>query len=327
MPVFAHRYSLTCQACHSTVPRLNDFGKAFRARGYSLPGARGVFPLALKVNLAYSSDPDASGLPKAIVDEIELLSGGSAAKNTSFFFEQYVVDGGRPGMTRDAWMQFNSGNAHLKVGQFELPLPVEVESERETLEHYALYDQSVGANTFAFFDPRLGIEAAFGSEDGLRAHVSLLQAYDRHTTTPRSGIDLMGSLSKSLGNLTLQTYRYQGRRNFAVPDVFWRQGYAAQYEHEKVSLTGVLQTGEDRSADGLGLGAHSSGGFLEGTYYFSDAVAVIARYDGTSDSLSGTQRQFVISGAVRPRRNMRFTIEGSAAGSHDRLSAAFMFAY
>jgi hypothetical protein len=327
LPVFAHRYALSCQVCHSTVPRLNTFGEAFRARGFALPGARGVFPVAVKVNLAYSTDPDPSGLPKAIVDELELLSGGSAGKNTSFFVEQYVVDGGRSGLTRDAWLQLSSRNAHLKIGQFELPLPVEVESERETLAHYALYDQTVGANTFAFFDPRIGMDASFGNDDGLRAHILLLHAYDRQTTTPRSGIDAMASLAKTFGNLTLQTYRYNGERHFATRDAFWRQGFAAQYAREKISLTSVLQTGNDTSAGGAGAAAHSSGGFIEGAYHFNDALAVVARYEGASDSTSRFQRGYVVSVVGRPKRNMRLTLEMQGSAGHLTAATALMFAY
>ena len=310
-----------------TVPRLNAFGEAFRANGFSLPNARGVFPVAVKAQLAYSSDPDSSGLPKAIVDEIELLSGGTAGKNTNFFIEQYVVDGGRPGLPRDAWLQFNRTNLHLKVGQFELPLPVEVESERDTLTHYALYDQTVGVNTFNFFDPRIGVDASLGNDDGIRAHLLALHAYDRQTTTPQSGIDFMGSIAKSFGGFTLQTYRYGGQRNFMMQDRFWRQGYAATYEDEKLSATAVMQTGNDSSADGLGTRAHSSGGFLQSTYHFNDAIGAVARYEGIRDDSSAQQRRFVLGAIVRPRRNMRLTIEGARASGHTVMNLGWLFAY
>ena len=36
IPVFAHRYSLSCQACHTTVPHLTPFGETFMANGYRL---------------------------------------------------------------------------------------------------------------------------------------------------------------------------------------------------------------------------------------------------------------------------------------------------
>ena len=328
LPVFAHRYGLTCQQCHTTVPHLTPFGEYFRNHGFALPGARGVFPVAVKVNLAYSSGADPTGLPKAVVDEIELLSGGTLGRATNYFVEQYIVDGGRPGLTRDAWVQFQSGATRAKVGQFELPLPVEVESERPTLTHYALYDQTVGINAFNFFDPRLGADVSFANErSGIAAHLAAVHAYDRQTATPRSGVDVLASVAKSSGEFTVQAYRYQGQRNFAVQDRFWRQGYAASFEDERFSVTGVLQTGDDSSADGLGTAAHSSGGFLETQYHFSPAFGAVARYEGTADSLSGTQRQFVLGAVARPRRNMRLTAEDVLVAGHHTLGAGLLFAY
>lgn len=328
LPVFAHRYGMTCAQCHTTIPHLNNFGEAFASRGFTLPNPRGVFPIAAKVNLAYGSDSDPSGLPKAVVDEVELLSGGAIGKSTSYFVEQYVIDGGRPGLTRDAWLQFRHESGRAKIGQFELPLPVEVESDRDTLSHYALYDQTVGINTFSFFDPRLGFDFSTGSEDaGFSAHVLALNAYDRQTPTPRSGTDYMATLAKDAGEVTLSTYRYQGQRNFAVQDRFWRQGFAANVQGERLSLQAVLQTGNDTSADGAGMSAQSSGGFLQAQYHFNDWWSAVARYEGTNDTLGGMQRQFVLSAITRPRRNMRFTLEGMQSRGHNALTAALLFAY
>ena len=105
LPVFANRYGLTCQACHTTIPHLNAFGQAFLRNGFQLPqAARGVVPIAVKVNLAYTSDPDPGGLPKGVVDEVELLTGGAIGSHVNYFVEQYALDGGVAGSLRDAWV-------------------------------------------------------------------------------------------------------------------------------------------------------------------------------------------------------------------------------
>lgn len=327
LPVFAHRYGVTCQTCHTTVPRLNAYGEYFAEHGFARPGAHGAFPVAVKVNLAYGSDPDPAGLPKAIVDEVELLTGGTLGNRTNYFVEQYVVDGGRPGLLRDAWLQLNGDHSHVKIGQFELPLPVQVESERDTLTHYALYDQTVGVNPFSFFDPRIGIDASFGTDEGFAAHILLLHAYDRQSSAPRSGVDLMATAAKTLGDFTLQAYRFQGQRNFATTDKFNRQGYALAYRHARLQFVGVLQTGNDSSADGLGASASSSGGFLESRYEWSEDKSLVARYDATSDMLTGSRRMLILGTVLRPRRNMRFTIEGTTAAGHQALATALLFAY
>jgi len=96
IPVFAHRYGFSCQQCHSTVPHLNDFGERFRAAGFRIPGApeHGTLPIAVKVNLAYSSEPDPNGLPKALVDEVELLSAEEWAETAIVYAVRPVAGSG-----------------------------------------------------------------------------------------------------------------------------------------------------------------------------------------------------------------------------------------
>lgn len=322
LPVFAHRFGLSCQACHTTVPHLNAFGEAFARNGFRLPHpAQGIVPVAVKVNLAYTSDGDPSGLPKGVVDEVEILTGGSLGPRLNYFFEQYAIDGGRPGLPRDAWVQYNDGERHVRAGEFTLPLPVDPETERDTLAHYLVYDQAVGSNPFNFFDPRIGVEAYVGDAGGGDGvHVAALSSYDRQSGDPVSGIDLMGYAAKNFGTATLFAYRYQGqRRPDGRPDAFFRQGFGAGERIGKFNLTGVLQRGHDAFAD-------SSGGFAEAHYTFSPSLMAVARYDQAWDTLSGAQHQTVLSLVTRPASNMRFTIEDQIT-DHHTLNLGWLFAY
>src|ERR1700734_3061814 len=81
IPLFAHQYEVTCEKCHSVIPHLNEFGAAFLANGYRIPGVQPgpAFPVSAKVNLVDSSEnqgdgENGAGLPKQIVDEIELFT-------------------------------------------------------------------------------------------------------------------------------------------------------------------------------------------------------------------------------------------------------------
>jgi len=58
IPIFAHRYDVTCAKCHSVIPHLNDFGAAFLASGERIPGAPPgpAVPFAAKINLVDSSE-------------------------------------------------------------------------------------------------------------------------------------------------------------------------------------------------------------------------------------------------------------------------------
>jgi len=132
IPVFAHRYGFSCQQCHTPVPHLNPFGESFRKSGFIANQRQtGAFPIAVKINTIYSSAATSEHLPKAIVDEVELLSGGQWRQRYSYFLEQYLVDGGKAGHTRDMWLQYNaaptqSANSfRVRGGQFTLPLPAD----------------------------------------------------------------------------------------------------------------------------------------------------------------------------------------------------------
>lgn len=329
LPVFAHRFGLSCQACHTTVPHLNGFGEAFLRSGFRLPNpSREALPVAVKVNLAYTSDADPSGLPKAIVDEVELLTAGAAGPHLNYFLEQYAIDGGRPGLPRDAWLQYNADDSrHVRVGEFTLALPVDPETERDTEAHYLVYDQTVGGNPFNFFDPRIGIEAYYSAENNDGVHLAAVSSYERQSGNPISGIDLMAYGAKSFGDFTLYAYRYEGQRVLnGSRDGFFRQALGARQQTGKFELVGVLQNGKDSNAGGAGTSVRSSGGFAEAHYAFSGALTAVARYDRSWDALGGSQHQTVLTLVTRPARNVRFTLEDQIT-DHHTLNAGWLFAY
>ena len=83
IPIFSHQYDVACSKCHTVIPHLNEFGNAFMVNGYRIPGVKPgpAFPISVKANLLDSSEnqgagPDGAGLPKAIVDEVEIFTAG-----------------------------------------------------------------------------------------------------------------------------------------------------------------------------------------------------------------------------------------------------------
>lgn len=341
LPVFAHRYGFSCQQCHTIVPQLNGFGQAFAANGFrlNLP-SRGVLPVAVKVNLQYTGDKDTQqNLPKGVVDEIEVLSGGRLGNETSYFIEQYVIDGGKVGQTRDAWVQFdktlgglagteNASTLRVRAGQFTLPLPFDPESERPTQQHYAVFDQTVGRNAFNLFDPRIGASASL-SRESTQLQVLALEAYDRGSGVPVSGLDTMAAISHDFGeDASLSAYRYNGRRRLETGvDSFWRQGYAAAYDDRRFGISALVQTGRDTAAGGAGEPARSSGGFLQARYALANGAALYLRHDRTFDDFTGVADSNTLSLVTRPRRNYRLTLEATRAGTHTAFTGALLFAY
>ena len=336
IPVFAHRYGLSCKACHTTIPHLTAFGEEFRDRGYQLPGAapRGAFPAALKVNLAYASDA-AGGLPKAVVDEVEVLVGGSIGRRGSYFAEQYVIDGGTPGRSRDLWAAWRATPDVARIpvtvrgGQFTLNLPVDPETLRETTDHYAIWDQTVGDNSFAFFEPKMGLTVTAGNEaDGLSASIAAVRGREAGAQ-PARGIDRELYVRHAMPNVALSAYRYDGIRSIdGVDDRFWRAGYGIAITHGPARLDAVYQHGFDTHANAGGALA-SSGGFAQLRYDLTPRLFGVARYDGTQDVRFS--RALIAGFGYRVARNARFTVfdtlRSDAATRRNTLSTALLFAY
>ncbi|MEA2664860.1 MAG: hypothetical protein QOI11_1804 [Candidatus Eremiobacteraeota bacterium] len=343
IPVFAHRYGLTCQACHTIVPHLTPFGEAFLAGGYRLPAARTnrPFPAAIKVNLEYAGDPDDSGLPKAVVDEVEVLLGGSLGPRGrgAYFAEQYVVDGGLPGRKRDLWASWRATPDGAKLplwlrgGQFTLDLPVDPETFRETTDHYAIWDQTAGDNPFSFFEPKTGLALSAGREGrGLHASFAAVQGHDPGSGLPARGIDRHLFVQQQAGDgLTLSAYRYDGTRPVdGLADRFWREGYGLGFERGRARFDAVYQRGFDTHASTEG-GLRSSGAFAQVRYELSPRAFALARYDGTQDA---ERARAVTAGlGFRVARNARLTVfdtvhhDADDGARRNSLSAALLFAY
>ena len=323
LPVFAHQYGFDCNVCHSVVPHLTEFGAAFLANGYRLPGVKPqpVFPIAGKINLVGSTERPAPGLPKAIVDELELFTAGAIGSRGSYLVEEYAVDGGMPGLLRDAWVmsRLDPWDARIPVyaqaGSFTLPLPVDPETFRDTFADYAPFVQSVGGNPFNFKNPKVGLRVSVGD----LARGSSLQlfggwSHDRGSASIANGTDWMGVFQHAMGNVALSAYRYEGTRPSATggaPDRFSRTGYALTYDNfTRWEFDNVLQSGWDSNCSVAGYaGCASSGGFTQARYMFGKRLFALARYEGTNDPTGGFVRDAVFLVGYGPALHARVTLE------------------
>lgn len=358
IPVFAHRYQLTCQVCHTEVPHLTPFGEQFLAAGYRLPGVapKPAFPIAVRVESTYASagaaDPDdAKGgpLPKTIVDEVELLAGGSLGSRGSYWVEPYLLDGGFPGSLRDAWLadRLTPDGARIPVtvraGQFTLPLPLDPETFRETTQPYAIWSQTAGINPFRFFDPKDGLQFTAGDPSrALGGTLSFVQGHDLQSGLPSLGVDSMVTLERDLGDFRLQVYRYDGNRSLAglgfnnsqffsgIGDRFWRNGVAAGWHRGRTEIDTAYQIGNDTAADVYGDALVSSGGFVQVRQALGERMFAIARWDATQDA--GFARTLTAGLGYRPTRNTRLTLFDTAERDFTGrllhvLSSQFLVAY
>jgi len=323
MPYFSYQYGYSCTQCHSTVPILSPFGKAFKFAGYRLPGlspAHRVLPIATQNSILHTTSVDATGLPKTIEDYAELNSAGPIGKAFDYFALAYVVDGGRPGALHDAWIEYSSGVANpdarqdlrLKVGLFYLPLPASAETYRETLNHYAAFDQTIGSNPFKFSDSHIGLDASIGAQYfGSNLHLIVTQGHDFQSGLPEARPDVMLYGEHNTKDLTIAAYALDGERDVHAPrvDKFERVGSAATVRRGKAEVTMLLQSGWDSSSDSNGNGQRANAGFGQLRWGFSPALTGLLRQDGTNDDTS-IRRTTTAALIVRTHANSKFVIEG-----------------
>jgi hypothetical protein len=338
IPLFAHQYGVPCAKCHSVIPHLNEFGAAFLANGERFPGISSgpAVPLSVKVNLVDSSayqgnGPNGEGLPKAIVDEIEAFSSATIGSRANFLIEQYIVDGGEPGLLRDAWVgeRVNPWDARIPIalqgGQFTLPLPVDPETFRDTVQHYTPYDLTVGENPFDFFEPVVGARLSVGNPlRGLNVQLFAGPGYKRQSGLAATGVDTQWSLS---------AFRYDGLRPIAGEpyDRFERTGFGVTFgQWSRFSSEMVLINGWDSNCAMPALtGCSSSGGFEQLRYAFNRRLFAEARYEGTS-APGGLTRDAVILLGYAPIENARLTVEdvvAHAPSTMNTMNAQFTIAY
>jgi hypothetical protein len=347
IPLFAHQYGVSCEKCHSVIPHLNEFGAAFLASGDRIPGVQPgpAFPLAAKGNFVASSErqgggPDGAGLPKEIVDEIEVFTAGAIGTRASYLVEQYVVDGGEPGLLRDAWVtdRVNPWQArvpvYLQAGSFTLPLPVDPETFRDTYQSYTVYTQTVGSNPFNFFDPKVGVRAGVGdSLKGPSAQLFAGPGHDRQSGLSTVGTDTMLVGQEATGLVTLTLYRYAGTRPVVggANDSFDRVGYGVVFNQwGRFSSENVIQTGWDSNCGIANSGCASSGGFSQLRYSFNKQLFALGRYEGTNDPTTGFTRDGVLLLGYGPTENSRVTVEDVIASSprtSNTMNVQFTIAY
>ncbi len=352
IPLFAHQYGVTCEKCHSVIPHLNEFGAAFLANGYRIPGVQPgpAFPISTKANLVDSSmnqgsGPNGAGLPKAIVDEIELFTTGAIGKRASYFIEQYAVDGGVPGLTRDAWVidRVNPWDAkiplYVQAGSFTLPLPVDPETFRESYTGYSIYEQAVGTNPFTFFDPKIGARIGIGNPlAGVSVQLFAGPGHDRQSGAPSTGTDAMAAVQDAIGPVVVSAYTYQGSRpSVGDIDKFQRTGYGLTYNQwGRFSVENMIQ---------LWLGIRIAATVRQWlrlrverrvrerracAYAFNRKLFAAARYEGTNDPTNGFTRDAVLLLGYGPRENSRITLEDVIAHTPQTthtMNAQFTVAY
>lgn len=263
-------------------------------------------------------------MPKTIVDEVEAFTTGTIGSRANYLVEQYVVDGGEPGLLHDAWIQdrVNPWSARIPVqaqlGMFTLPLPVDPETFRETYQDYTPLTMTVGENPFFFKDPKIGLRAGIGDpQSGVHADLFAGPGDDRQSGLRKTGLDTETSVQYNAGELGVSVLRYTGLRPLSggAFDRFTRVAYGLTYgQWTRFSSEAILVHGWDSNCASAGrTGCTSSGAFEQLRYAFNERCFAEARYEGTDDPGNGFTRDAVLLLGYGVAKNARLTIEDAIA--------------
>jgi hypothetical protein len=167
MPAFARKYRLSCKTCHDPFPRLKPYGDEFAANGFVLKDKDAPryftdtgddrlslikdFPFALRMDGFISYNNTKSEISDFSAPyNIKLLSGGSLAKNISYYFYFFFSERGKIVGLEDAFLMFTDlfgSGVSLSVGQFQVSDPLFKRELRLTYEDYHIYKAGAGLST------------------------------------------------------------------------------------------------------------------------------------------------------------------------------------
>lgn len=185
IPAFARKYKMSCQTCHSPIPRLKAYGDEFAGNGFVLADKDAPryyadtgdedlslirdFPLAVRMD-AYvtyrNKDEKLSDLKTPF--NLKLMSGGAITKNVAYYFYFYLSERGKVAGVEDAYIMFNDlfgENLDIYVGQFQVCDPLFKRELRLTMEDYQLYKQKVGISSATLAYDR-GVMITYGMDTG-----------------------------------------------------------------------------------------------------------------------------------------------------------------
>ena len=260
MPAFARKYSMSCKTCHSPFPRLVPYGDEFAGNGFvikdkdtprytqdtgdaTLSLLRDL-PLAFRLEgfMSYNN-AKSERFDFAAPYVLKIISGGSIAKNISYYFYFFFGERGEVAGLEDAFVMFNDlfgRNLDLYVGQFQVSDPLFKREIRLPFEDYRIYTTNVG-NAKADLTYDRGIMATLGLKSGTDIVLELVNGSGLDPADPFRNFDedpyknVMFRLSQDVGdNFRIGGFGYLGKeRQEGTTNDLWMAGLDA-------SLTGKL---------------------------------------------------------------------------------------
>jgi len=340
IPVFARKYGFNCTMCHSTFPRLNDFGQRYRANGYQLPGRErddktileSPVPLAMRTTFGYTYDSfdnvaGADDVSLFRVEGLDLLSGGLLGRNIGYFtiYTPEIGDSnwveGQPGTLEMANVMFSnlcSTKLNVRLGRFEpayVPFSVKRNLSRSP---YEIYEFAFPGGP-PFSDTQVGIELTGYCNKGYSYALGWLDGSETNDSDDTPS-DVYFRLAKVFGQGEGQTagqrLGFTGYFGRAKPDGapagasregFDRFGVDLALNHDEWNLGAQVLWGcDDAALWGTPTDVDFSGGFVEVNYLPTTRFTGFTRFDWVSRPLTVGQdvTRFTIGGRYHIEDNL-----------------------
>lgn len=243
IPAFARKYSMSCQTCHSPIPRLKDYGDEFAKNGFVLADKDAPryfqetgdaelslirdLPLALRLEgyatFKHKSNEDKLefGSPRIL----KVLSGGALAKDLAYYFYFYLDEKGEIAGLEDAYLMFNNffnTGLDIYLGQFQVSDPLFKRELRLTIEDYQIYKRKIGNSSINLSYDRglmLNYELPTNTDISLELlnGTGLIQATNDDFDRDKY-LNLFGRISQELAKpLRIGGLVYYGKENLTLP--------------------------------------------------------------------------------------------------------------
>ena len=249
IPVFARKYSMSCVACHSAYPRLNQFGEYFRDNNMRLPNWRdntvqtgddrlalpSSAPLAIRAQ-AYaqarkgkSIDPVTGDTEQSSSDFqspylVKLLSSAPLSEHITYYFYGIFAEKGNNGETtiEDAWFRhddlFGSG-VGMQLGQFQISDLMFARELRLPFQDYMVYRMAGitydrGAlfdRSFGNFDLGLGLVNGNGIDENFDINSPGYRRPDKMFDN-NSGKSIFGRIGTDIGPASVGLFGLSGEQ-------------------------------------------------------------------------------------------------------------------
>jgi hypothetical protein len=329
MPIFAQRYHLLCEQCHTAMPELNAFGTYFRNHGYRLPKSvprHGTTIAALRYNLEYENDP-APGT-RRFSPAASILSNADIGAISAYLHYSLGAGGAPANVFLGYLSTYNDHTQSLyRLGLYELPLTQSPGQRLDSITQYGYLGTTVGQNDLSLSAPRLGLEAerVVGQvrlEFSFAAGEFKGAAYggkpvDTGTVTVAAHpeIEAFAQAPILAGHVMLNAEGIEGTRGIHLPglapfdDPYERLGFGFQtaFFAQKLDFEGQQWYGRDNDANGPASPVDSSGGYVRLKYFITPHLYAAARYDATAAPFAA--RDLVVYAGALVFRHARIILE------------------